>query len=293
MSGRLILVRHGQSFGNVERRLDTRPPGAELTDLGREQARNFARSRRNPPGLLLHSIARRAAQTATEISVEFSLAADEVEGIHEVQAGDLEDRSDDDAIAEFNAVYQRWCEGELGIPMPGGDSGRDVLDRYLPAVTDLRLRFLDDRDWTDDIVVVSHGAAIRLIAAVLAVTVRAMAAAGGAVGPLVIVAAGALALGRSGPVEPLADCKRADALRGGWVSAAGDRCVTAVMRPHAVMMRPGVLHLGRLVSERCTRPIATMTTGTTCGEVTASCGTGRRLLWGLRQLALWPLVVML
>jgi probable phosphoglycerate mutase len=43
-----------------------------------------------------------------------------------------------------------------------------VLDRYLPAVTDLRLRFLDDRDWTADIVVVSHGAAIRLIAAVLA-----------------------------------------------------------------------------------------------------------------------------
>ncbi|WP_176669124.1 histidine phosphatase family protein, partial [Mycobacterium avium] len=39
MSGRLILVRHGQSYGNVERRLDTRPPGAELTPLGRDQAR--------------------------------------------------------------------------------------------------------------------------------------------------------------------------------------------------------------------------------------------------------------
>lgn len=168
MSGRLILVRHGQSLGNVERRLDTRPPGAELTDLGREQARNFARSRRSAPGLLLHSIARRAAQTATEISAEFSLAADEVEGIHEVQAGDLENRSDDDAIAEFNAVYQRWCEGELGIPMPGGDSGRDVLDRYLPVLTDLRLRYLDDPNWTTDIVVVSHGAAIRLVSACLA-----------------------------------------------------------------------------------------------------------------------------
>ena len=28
MSGRLVLVRHGQSYANVERRLDTRPPGA-------------------------------------------------------------------------------------------------------------------------------------------------------------------------------------------------------------------------------------------------------------------------
>ena len=30
MSGRLVLLRHGQSYGNVERRLDTRPPGAAL-----------------------------------------------------------------------------------------------------------------------------------------------------------------------------------------------------------------------------------------------------------------------
>ena len=42
VSGRLVLVRHGQSHANVERRLDTRPPGAALTDLGREQARAFA-----------------------------------------------------------------------------------------------------------------------------------------------------------------------------------------------------------------------------------------------------------
>lgn len=168
MSGRLILVRHGQSYGNVERRLDTRPPGAELTELGREQARDFARSRRDAPGLLLHSVARRAAQTAIEISSEFSLAPTEVGGIHEVQAGDLENRSDDDAIAEFNTIYQKWCDGNLDVAMPGGESGRDVLDRYLPVLTDLRMRYLDDDDWTRDILVVSHGAAIRLASAILA-----------------------------------------------------------------------------------------------------------------------------
>ena len=102
--GRLILVRHGQSHSNVARRLDTRPPGAELTDLGREQAREFARTRPRPPGLLLHSIAHRAAQTAVEIGAEWSRPTIEVEGIHEVQAGDLEDRDDDEAIAAFNSA---------------------------------------------------------------------------------------------------------------------------------------------------------------------------------------------
>lgn len=168
MSGRLILLRHGQSHGNVERRIDTRPPGADLTDLGREQARDFAQARSRPPGLLVHSIARRAAQTAAEIATQLRLSAEEFEGIHEVQAGELEDRNDDDAIAEFNAIYQRWHEGELTVPMPGGESASDVLDRYLPVITDLRLHYLDNHAWAEDIVVVSHGAAIRLIAATLA-----------------------------------------------------------------------------------------------------------------------------
>lgn len=51
--------------------------------------------------------------------------------------------------------------------MPGGESGRQVLDRYLPVIADLRGRYLDDDDFTGDIVVVSHGAAIRLVAAAL------------------------------------------------------------------------------------------------------------------------------
>lgn len=172
VSGRLILVRHGQSHANVERRLDTAPPGAELTELGREQARAFAaahaRAHADPPGLLLHSVARRAAQTATEMAGELAMSPTEISGIHEVQAGDLEDRSDDDAIALFNATYQRWHEGELHISMPGGESGADVLERYLPVVTDLRMRYLDDPSFNSDIVMVSHGAAIRLIAAVMA-----------------------------------------------------------------------------------------------------------------------------
>jgi probable phosphoglycerate mutase len=168
VSGRLVLVRHGQSHGNVERRLDTRPPGAELTELGRDQARAFARDLSHPTAMIAHSVAVRAAQTAEEISAELGLDAHEFEGIHEVQVGDLEDRTDDDAIAEFEAIYQKWHEGDLNVPMPGGETGNEVLDRYVPVLTQLRLRYLDDDAWHGDIVVVSHGAAIRLVSAVLA-----------------------------------------------------------------------------------------------------------------------------
>lgn len=167
MSGRLVLVRHGQSIANVDRRLDTRPPGAALTDLGREQARAFARDWPHDVGLVAHSVALRATQTAQNIAGERRLPTFKVDGIHEVQVGDLEDRNDDAAIAEFNATYQRWHEGELDAPLPGGETGTAVLERYVPMVTQLRMRYLDDHDWKGDVVVVSHGAVIRLVGAIL------------------------------------------------------------------------------------------------------------------------------
>jgi broad specificity phosphatase PhoE len=168
MSGRLVLVRHGQSNGNVQKRLDTRPPGTELTQLGRDQAREFARGCAHPPALLAHSVALRAAQTAAEIADVLGVSAHVLEGIHEVQVGDLENRNDDAAVREFDATYQRWLDGDLDVALPGGETGQQVLDRYLPVLTDLRMRHLDDDDWTGDIVMVSHGAAIRLAASVLA-----------------------------------------------------------------------------------------------------------------------------
>jgi broad specificity phosphatase PhoE len=168
MSGRLVLVRHGQSTSNVERKLDTRPPGSGLTPLGLAQSRDFVRAYRRPIGMLVHSVALRAAETAAVIGEEAGLQPVEVEGIHEVQVGDLEMRGDDEAVETFNKIYERWHLGELDASMPSGETGRGVLERYAPVLGDLRMRYLDDDDWTGDIVVVSHGAAIRLVAAVLA-----------------------------------------------------------------------------------------------------------------------------
>lgn len=167
MTGRLVLLRHGQSHGNVEKRLDTRPPGAALTDLGVEQACDFARGWEHPVGMIVHSVALRAIQTAAAIGEHLSMETHGLDGIHEVQAGDLESRNDDGAVEAFRTTNRRWHQGDLDASLPGGESAQQVLDRYLPVVTQLRLRYLDDRAWTGDLVVVSHGAAIRLVAAAL------------------------------------------------------------------------------------------------------------------------------
>ena len=102
MSGRLVLVRHGQSHGNVERRLDTRPPGAELTDLGREQAATFARDWPHQIGMVAHSVAVRAiADRRRDRRTPRAVRSTSSTASTRSQVGELEDRNDDAAIEEF------------------------------------------------------------------------------------------------------------------------------------------------------------------------------------------------
>ena len=116
MTGRIILLRHGQTFSNVERLLDTRPPGAELTERGREQATDvgielahLVAAWKGEQGRLrgfVTSVALRAQQTAMlaarsfESTVglpPFSVDVDVRTGIHEVFTGDYEMSNSEDA----------------------------------------------------------------------------------------------------------------------------------------------------------------------------------------------------
>ncbi|MFD4294643.1 histidine phosphatase family protein [Rhodococcus sp. NPDC058505] len=169
MAGKLILVRHGQTEANVARRLDTRLPGARLTAMGEGQAQAFGTALAGPPPkAVVASEALRARQTAGFIERASGIVVQVHEGIHEAQAGDLEDRADRASHQMYASVFHAWHQGELGARMPGGESGADVLERYLPVVESLRGRYLDGTDEDGDVLVVSHGAAIRLVARHLA-----------------------------------------------------------------------------------------------------------------------------
>ncbi|MGB3771043.1 MAG: histidine phosphatase family protein [Rhodococcus sp. (in: high G+C Gram-positive bacteria)] len=166
MSGRLILVRHGQTHSNVARRLDTLPPGAELTELGHRQAREFADRVHEAPAVVLSSTAIRARQTAQYIADATGVPLTVRDGLQETYVGELEDRSHEDDHTRFGAVYRDWLDGALDSRVPAGESGAEVLSRYVPVLDELRASHLAHESAT--VYVVSHGAAIRLVAAVLA-----------------------------------------------------------------------------------------------------------------------------
>jgi len=159
---RLVLARHGQTAANAQHVLDSRPPGFPLNEKGWAQAEALGDRLRGDPVTAVHaSVAVRARQTAEPVAAAHDLEVQVVEGVHEVFCGELEGRSGRAALERFMAVYNAWWKGDFDARMPGGESAHDVRARFLPAID----RILDGA--SGDVVLVSHGPAIRLAAAAL------------------------------------------------------------------------------------------------------------------------------
>ena len=92
MAGRIILVRHGQTGSNVRRVIDTRPPGAELSPLGRRQAEAAGRELAEVSGARLAgmwcSVALRAQQTAVLAQAAFGAAFGAAFSLADAASGD-------------------------------------------------------------------------------------------------------------------------------------------------------------------------------------------------------------
>jgi probable phosphoglycerate mutase len=172
---KLMLVRHGETASNLKMALDSLPPGPPLTDLGQEQAKVLAEALADEPVVAIYaSTAVRAQQTAAPVAARHNMAARVVEGVQEIFCGDIEGRSDREAYGVFVKTATAWMEGDLDLALPGGESGRQVLDRYLATVEEIT------RDVTEGtVVLVSHGGAIRLAALALTPNVRTSLAEGG------------------------------------------------------------------------------------------------------------------
>ena len=153
---RLILVRHGQTTSNVGGLLDTDEPGADLTDLGREQAAALPGALGHEPiELIVASTLVRTQQTAGPLALAKRLDTLVRPGVREVRAGDLEMLGDMASVRTYLETIFEWSAGNLHLRVPGGESGEEFFARYDEVVAEVAATGVSTA------VVVSHGAAIR------------------------------------------------------------------------------------------------------------------------------------
>jgi broad specificity phosphatase PhoE len=181
---RLILIRHGQTPANVIGALATAHPGPGLTELGEVQAREVPHALRGDAiDAIYASTLARTQQTAYPLAEDRGLDVRILAGIHEIEAGSLEDRRDHEAVRAYLTAAFAWGSGNLDERMPGGTDGHEFFARFDGAVREIAAELSGGginsdpsialaRAATDPTAVVfSHGAAIRVWVAGRAVNV--------------------------------------------------------------------------------------------------------------------------
>lgn len=153
---RLSLLRHGQTPSNVAGLLDTLAPGPGLTPLGHRQAAAVPTAlQERPIDALVVSPLLRTHLTAAPMVTTFGKEPVVMEGVREVEAGALEMGADPTQHRTYVDTVFAWSRGQVDLCMPGGSDGRAFFDRFDDAVGRIA-----EQGW-EDVVVVSHGAAIR------------------------------------------------------------------------------------------------------------------------------------
>lgn len=157
---KLLLIRHGETPGNVLGQLDTDHPGPGLTELGERQAEAMARALANERiGALYASTLIRTQITAAPLARLQTLDVEVLEGLHEIEAGSLEKLTDHESHKRYMGTVISWAAGDLDLRMPAGPDGHAFFERFDGAIARVVERAEHHQHGT--VAVVSHGAAIR------------------------------------------------------------------------------------------------------------------------------------
>lgn len=157
---RIVLVRHAETEesarGRCYGRLDVR-----LSQRGLQQAEALAASL---AGLGLAAVyaspLARALDTAAAIAAPHGLEPGAVDGLRELDFGELEGLSYDEIRAERPRLYGEWMETPTSVRFPGGESFGGLRARVLPAVSEIR-----ERHEGKVVVLVAHGGVVRVVLA--------------------------------------------------------------------------------------------------------------------------------
>ena len=161
MSVRLLLVRHGhvdfdsRDFTDSPRGRQYDPP---LSDRGKEQARRLADrlSLMDPPEVIVTSPFRRCLETIAPYLEASGLQAERVDDLGEVFIGDWEGMGFEQIISGDEDLARRFREQEPMFALaPGGESGRELRARVVPAIDRVLHRAGDGI-----VLVVAHGGVI-------------------------------------------------------------------------------------------------------------------------------------
>jgi broad specificity phosphatase PhoE len=157
----LLLVRHGETSWNVEHRLQGQRSDLPLTDRGCAQAATLAHFLKSwKIAAAYRSDSRRARQTAKMICDARGLSLVETQSLRELDFGDWEGLTHDEAQEDDAERIRAWEQDPLNWAPPGGES----LERLACRVRSFVERLLGEHA-DETVLLVSHSGPLRVLLA--------------------------------------------------------------------------------------------------------------------------------
>ena len=149
---KLILVRHGETYWNEERRVQGGGSDIRLNDVGVKQAHKLASFLKNENiAVIISSPLQRAVSTAEVLASQHQLPVEVDEGLKEIEVGELEGLSLSTLNTTFSQFLMRWWKGGGSERLPKGESLIELQERSWATIERL---LAGNEDGT--VVVVSH-----------------------------------------------------------------------------------------------------------------------------------------
>jgi probable phosphoglycerate mutase len=146
----MVVARHGEAEYESSK---WNGEGGSLTHLGRRQAAELGDSLAGQRvAHVWTSTLARAVQTAEIVAARLGIAVTTRVGLCEFGPGSLSGPRD---LDPFEESYRAWLAGDLDVRLPGGETGREIADRFGEV-----LREIADAHPGETVLVVSHGGAI-------------------------------------------------------------------------------------------------------------------------------------
>jgi broad specificity phosphatase PhoE len=132
----VCYIRHGENRANLTGELSCLRIDYPLTGRGVAQAAEVAErlSVETVPAAIYSSPLRRATQTADIIAGRLGLPVVTLEDLRELDVGDLEGRSDEEAWRTYLDIAYAWLAGDHDRRYPGGEDFHQVITRVSRAL---------------------------------------------------------------------------------------------------------------------------------------------------------------
>ena len=158
MKTKLLLIRHGETAWNAEHRIQGQLD-IPLSPLGMLQSARLAESLASEPIEAVYSSRQsRAWLTAAPVAARLGLQVVAEPRIRERSFGIFEGLTLDEIAARYPAEFIKWRERDPAWRPEGGESGQQLIDRVMSAVTEISARHKNQT-----VVLVSHGGVLDVV----------------------------------------------------------------------------------------------------------------------------------